>query len=62
KSYTVDSAYASRAESIKGSLEARKYADFVVLSEDPTAVPASEISQIQVESTWVGGECRYRAG
>lgn len=61
RSFTADSAYASRAESVKGSLEERKYADFVVLSDDPTAVPGAEIGDIQVESTWVGGECRYEA-
>lgn len=61
RSFTLDSAYASRAEDVKGSLEARKYADFVVLSDDPTAVPGDKIGEIQVESTWVGGECRYAA-
>ena len=61
KSYTVDSAYASRAENLKGSIQERKVADFVVLSENPLAVPANEIGDIRVESTWVGGKCEYQA-
>lgn len=60
RSFTVDSAYASRAESIKGSISPRKLADFVVLDRDPTAVPADEIASISVDETYVGGEARYR--
>lgn len=60
RSFTIDSAYASRAEAIKGSLEPRKFADFVVLDRDPTRVPHDEISGISVEQTYVAGKCEYR--
>ena len=38
RAYTWGSAYASKAEHVKGSIEPGKLADFTVLSEDPTAV------------------------
>ena len=43
-----------------GSLEVGKYADFAVLSGDPLAVPAEEISAITVRETWVDGVRRHR--
>lgn len=62
KSFTVDSAYASRAEQVKGSLSPRMLADFVVLDRDPIAVPPDEIGGIRIEATFVGGEQRYARG
>jgi predicted amidohydrolase YtcJ len=56
KAYTLDSAYATFEENIKGSLEEGKLADFVVLSEDPTNVNSQKIKDIHVEMTFIGGE------
>ncbi|WP_353561068.1 amidohydrolase [Pyruvatibacter sp. HU-CL02332] len=42
-----------------GSLEVGKYADFVVLDNDPRKVPETEISQIKVLETWSGGRQVY---
>jgi len=53
--YTVDAAYASNEENIKGSVETGKLADLAVLSRDPLSVPPSEIESISVELTIVGG-------
>lgn len=50
---THDVAFLNFEENLKGTLEPGKLADFVVLSDDPRAVPADEI---QVEMTVVGGE------
>ncbi|MEM2957030.1 MAG: amidohydrolase [Candidatus Jordarchaeaceae archaeon] len=57
--YTLDAAYASFEEKIKGSIETGKLADLVVLSDDPLKVPADKISEIEVEMTIVGGEIVY---
>lgn len=54
--YTLGSAHAEFMEERKGSLEAGKLADFVVLSEDLTVVPKSSISDIVVELTVVDGK------
>ena len=53
--YTIDAAFASFEEDAKGSIEAGKLADLVVLSRDPRRVPPDEIKDIVVEMTFVGG-------
>jgi predicted amidohydrolase YtcJ len=58
--YTVNAAYASFEEDVKGSIEAGKLADLTVLSGDPTAVPSSKIGDINVDLTIVGGKVVYQ--
>jgi len=57
--YTVDAAYSSSEENIKGSVETGKLADLTVLSHDPRKVPPSEIENIKVEMTIIGGRVAY---
>jgi predicted amidohydrolase YtcJ len=57
--YTVDAAYSSSEERIKGSIETGKLADLTVLSHDPRIVPPNEIQNITVEMTIVGGTIVY---
>lgn len=54
--YTVDAAYSSNEENVKGSIETGKLADFAVLSCDPHSIPPPEIESISVEMTVVGGK------
>jgi predicted amidohydrolase YtcJ len=54
--YTVNAAYASFEEDIKGSITPGKLADIIVLSEDPTRLPPERIKDIKVEMTIIGGE------
>ena len=57
--YTIDAAFASFEEDVKGSIEVGKLADLVVLSHDPRKVPRDEIKDIEVEMTFVGGRIVY---
>jgi predicted amidohydrolase YtcJ len=52
---TQGSAYLAFEETQKGSLEAGKLADFVLLDHDPLTCPAEQIQAIQVLKTVVGG-------
>jgi predicted amidohydrolase YtcJ len=62
RAYTYGSAYASHQEHIKGSITPGKLADFVVLSEDPTAVGSDRIADVKVLATFVDGECVFHSG
>ncbi len=61
KAYTINGAYASFEEEIKGSLEPRKLADFVILSSDITAISPEQIPSVNVLRTVVGGKTVYLA-
>lgn len=59
KSYTLRAAYASFEENIKGSIEAGKLADFVILHRDITSIDPVGIRDVRVVKTVVGGEVVY---
>jgi hypothetical protein len=42
-----------------GTLEVGKYADLVVLEEDPMKIDPTRLSQIKVRETWVEGEKKF---
>ena len=58
---TLNGAYASREEAIKGSITPGKLADFVVLADDPHTVDPEKIKDIQIVRTVVGGAVVFRA-
>ncbi|MEW6455915.1 MAG: amidohydrolase [Acidobacteriota bacterium] len=59
RAFTIDAAYASFEEDIKGSLEKGKLADVVVLSKDIMLIPPEEILKTEVIMTIIGGEIVY---
>lgn len=58
--YTRNAAYASCEESLKGTLEAGKLADIVILDGDITQIAPADIRKIRVSRTIVGGETVYQ--
>lgn len=61
-SFTLAAAYAANQETILGSLEPGKWADFIVIDRDYFEIPSSEIDDIKVLQTWVGGEVMFELG
>jgi predicted amidohydrolase YtcJ len=62
ESYTKSGAFAAFEEQSKGTLEAGKYADLVILSKDILSVPEDEIPSTEVLYTIVGGKVRFKHG
>jgi predicted amidohydrolase YtcJ len=60
--YTIGSAWFSRDEEKRGSLQVGKLADLAVLSKDYMTVPVDEISSIESLLTMVGGNIVFAAG
>lgn len=56
RAFTLEAAYAGFSEHEIGSLEVGKRADFVVLVEDPLAVPAAQLRTLAVKATYVDGK------
>ena len=58
---TLNGAYASKEETLKGSITPGKLADFVVLADDPHTIDPEKIKDIQIVRTVVGGTISYQA-
>ncbi|MFZ6870627.1 amidohydrolase [Undibacterium sp. Di27W] len=59
--FTVDAAYAAHQENTLGTLEAGKWADFILIDQDMLNMPATDIYKIKVLQTWVAGKQVYSA-
>ncbi|HSG81538.1 MAG TPA: amidohydrolase [Gemmatimonadota bacterium] len=55
RAYTINNAFAAREETIKGSIEAGKLADFTIVDRDLTSIAPAEIKDVRVLGTVVGG-------
>ena len=59
KCYTVNSAYASFEENIKGTIETGKLADLIILSDDILTIDPNKIKDAKVEMTMFDGKVIY---
>ena len=55
RAYTVNNAFASGEEDVKGRIAPGFYADLVVVDRNPLEVPPAELKDLRVELTVVGG-------
>ena len=58
---TLNGAYASHEEHLKGSITAGKLADFVMLADDPHTADPDKIKDIKVVRTVTGGTTMFQA-
>jgi predicted amidohydrolase YtcJ len=61
KMHTVNAAYLSFEEDVKGSIEAGKLADLIVIDRDILTCPEDEIKETRVLRTILGGRTVYEA-
>lgn len=57
--YTLDAAYCSGEENLKGSIEEGKLSDLTVLTADPMDVPMDKIKDVNVELVVIDGRVVY---
>ncbi len=61
RGFTADAAWAAHDETEVGRLVPGLHADFVILDEDPLAIPGEQLDELHVRSTWVDGKPVYEA-
>jgi predicted amidohydrolase YtcJ len=57
--YTINNAYLTHEEKVKGSLEGGKLGDLILIDRDVLTCPAKDIAGTQVLMTVVGGKVVY---
>jgi hypothetical protein len=58
---TLNGAYASFEENLKGTIEPGKFADLVVLAQDPFKIDPLALNKVVVERTMAGGKWVYES-
>lgn len=62
RAVTIDAAFQIAKEDVLGSISVGKHADFVVLDANPLTTDPNFIRDINVEQTWLAGECVWADG
>ena len=60
KAYTINAAHVMHQDHLTGSLEAGKYADFIVLEKNLFEIPLEEIGEVRVIETVLEGTTVFR--
>jgi hypothetical protein len=58
--YTLNGAFASFEEAIKGSITPGKFADYIMLASDPHTIDPNTIKDIKIVRTVTGGQTVYQ--
>jgi predicted amidohydrolase YtcJ len=61
RGYTMNGAYSAFEEKGKGSIEAGKFADLIVVSDDPLTIDQNRLKDIHVLMTMIDGRVTYRS-
>ena len=62
KAFTLEGAYASFSEQVRGSITIGKYADLTVMDRNLLKIPPKEIHNVKILLTMTGGKLTYREG
>ena len=60
KTFTINAAYGSFEEDLKGSLKVGKFADFVILNNNPLKIPIDKIKELKVTETIIRGNTVFK--
>lgn len=62
RAVTIDAAWQIHADDRLGSLTPGKFADYIILDQDPQQVDPEKIDNTAVLETWLGGQQTFKAG
>lgn len=57
RAVTIDAAFQIGKEDVLGSIAPGKHADFVILAENPLEADPETLRDIEVQQTWLAGDC-----
>ena len=60
--YTIEGAYSEGTEQVKGSIQAGKLADLILVDADPTLVSEGALKNIKTVLTMIGGKVVWERG